>query len=252
MNMNAKRFSTLAAIAALWPSSHTHAAYIGLGGELHAQVTIDGTMRNVFRIYAVFDNPNDYLVGAFGAESVGPLIIKSNQGVSGTTGSSFVNPAGGGNLAPNIETLKVNPDAQWDSFVTVGVPVDEGSDNTGLSPGFPPQFGGQFILGNSATAMNVAWFVPGAMEQSRAGGPNGVAGKFTNGEQTISGLGVLLMQLTVNAGSGVEGTIAVAMDLAGGVAGGSNIPMQTFFMAPTAGTLLLLPLCLLSGRRGRR
>jgi hypothetical protein len=233
-------------------TAHADAAYLGLGGKLHTSVNISGTVRNVFRIYAVFDNPDDYLLGAAGSEILGPMIIRSTNNLHTGLGSNFLNPTGGGSTAPSADVIGKLPNAQWDSFATVGTAINDGLDGTGLSPGFDQQFGGEFITGNSVTAPNAAWFTKGFQEQGRAGGFNGVSGTFMNGFQQLTGMGVMLAQLTVNAGSGVEGTLAVIVDLNGGVAGGTNVPNQTFFVIPAPGALPLLTVAGLVGSRRRR
>jgi MYXO-CTERM domain-containing protein len=248
--MKVKTLSALAGLGgALICSGAADAAYLGVG--LQSQTVVaSGAARTVYRLYAVFDNPNDYLVGGAGSEQLGPISFQSLNALGTGPGSNFFNPAGGGQTAPDAEIIKKLPAAQWDTFVTVGLAIDNGTDGVGLSPGFPN------ITGNNWTQPNAAWFTEGAQEQGRAGGPNGVTGTFFGSGQSPTGLltgtGVLLAQLTVNAGGNVAGTLAVVVDLAGGVAGGSNIPNQTFNSVPAPGALALLGLAGLVGTRRRR
>jgi hypothetical protein len=227
-----------------------HADYLGLGCRLHTTVTINGTARSVWRVYAIFDNPDDYFGSMAGSELLHPLIIQSMTS-NGQLGSPFVNPVGGANKAPTADAIAANPDAQWDTFCTVGVPVSDEEDNTILSPGFTAEFGGQFITGNSTSAI-AAWLTPGPKEQARAGGPNAVNGDFFNAGSTINGMGVLAAQLTVNAGEGVRGTVIVGVSLDNGLAGGFSIPNQTFDAIPAPATIGLFALVAAFAPRRRR
>ena len=236
-----------AILCALQPA---HADYLGIGCRLHTTVTINGTARSVWRLYAIFDNPDDYFGSMAGSELFGPLVIQSMTS-TGQLGSPFVNPVGGASKAPTAAAIAANPDVEWDSFCTVGVPISDEEDNTILSPGFTAQFGGQFINGNSASAY-AAWLTPGPKEQARAGGPNMVNGAFFNAGSTINGMGVLAAQLTVNAGEGVRGTVMVGIDLAKGLAGGTPIPNQTFEAIPAPATIGLFAIIAAFAPRRRR
>jgi hypothetical protein len=233
----------------------SNAAYLGLGGQLHSAVTINGTLRAVYRLYAVFDDPNDYLNYIAGSNQLGPLTIRTRNQFETGFGSDFVNVAGG-TTAPSAELIDKLPNAQWDTFATIGVAVNDGTDQIGLSPGFP-----SFIQGNQLTGQELAWFTPGTVEQGRAGSAYAVNGTFYNsnlggGLSPVTGMGVLFAQLTVNAGSGVKGTVAVGVNLADGLAGGFGIPAQTFNIwvaVPAPGALMLLILgAPLMPRRRRR
>jgi hypothetical protein len=233
----------LAALSCSFIASHeSHAAYLGLGCQLHTIVTLSGLQKSVYRLYGVFDNPNDHLSSFAGSQILGAMTIQTFTS-TGELGGPFSNPVGGGNQAPTAKAIAANPDVEWDTFTAVGFAIDDDESSVGypaLSPGFPAEFGGQFIIGNTATTTNAAWFSP-PTEDNRAGGPNGVKSSFINGSSAISGLGVLLAQFTVNAGEGVRGTGAVGMTLASGLAGGQSLADQTFsILVPAPGAMMIL------------
>jgi MYXO-CTERM domain-containing protein len=249
--MKVKTLSALAGLGgALILSGTADAAYLGVGAQLHTTVTISGAQRSVWRVYAVFSNPDDYLTSVAGSGELGPLTIQSLNAAGTAPGSNFYQNAFGGETAPNAEVVKKSPNAAWDTFATIGVAVDDGTDATGLSPGFPTFISGNQLGPNS----NIAWFTKGAQPQGRAGA--GTVGAFINNYAAtpLVGMGVLLAQLTVNAGGNVAGTFAVGVDLAGGVAGGQSIANQSFTTAPipAPGAIALLGLAGLVGSRRRR
>lgn len=239
-------------------SQQTNAAYLGLG-ITHQTVNTGGALRSVFRVYAVFNNPDDYLTSGAGSAILGPLNIQSRNVSDTGPGSNFYNPGGSGaagNLAPS------SPDSPnyWGTYVTIGISdatqgtggtPDLPADETGLSPGFP-----NFINGTQLVSSDMAWFTAGATEQGRAG--HWGTGTFVNGGFILSGYGVQLMQLTVNAGSRVKGTLAIGVDLAGGVAGGQSIGGQTFSAPltwpppPAPGALSAFTIAAMFGPRRRR
>jgi hypothetical protein len=144
-------------------------------------------------------------------------------------------------LAYTSVVAQPNPDVEWDKFATIGMPITDEFDQSSYSPGFPNQFGGQFIIGNTGTTSDGAWFTPGASEQGRAGGHLALNSTFIHGEQTITGMGVLCGQFTVNPNDGVRGTCAVGANIAG--LGGQSIANQTFsIIVPAPGALMLLAL----------
>jgi hypothetical protein len=221
----------------------THATYIGLGTTLHTTVTVNGVSRSVFRVYAVFDDPDDYLTSCGGS----PLEIHSRNSTDTGPGSNFLNTAG--NFAPTFQQINANPDAQWDTFATIGVVVNDGSDQTWGGPPFP-----SFIDGNSLIT-STAWFTPGPQEQGRAGGPNGVKGTFYWSfiDSFIQGMGVLVMQLTVNAGDHVRGTVNLGFEL-NGVASQAIVDDEfgSFVPVPPAAAAINMFGFLLAHRRRRQ
>jgi MYXO-CTERM domain-containing protein len=252
--MKVKTLSALAGLGgALILSGGADAAYLGLGLTTQT-VVAGGAARQVYRLHAVFNNADDYLTSGAGSAILGDLVIQSRNALDTAAGGNFFNPGGtGGNTAPS-SPASLN---YWGTYVTIGIsdvtqalPTPNGSplDQTSLSPGFP-----NFIAGNQLVSSNAAWFTAGPQEQGRAG--HWSQGAFTNsaGNGNLFGFGVQLAQLTVNLGENVRGTVAVGVDLAGGLAGGQSIPGQTFNSAiPAPGALALLGLAGLVGARRRR
>ena len=195
--MKLQRAAVLAGVGALILANEASANYVGLSVELHAVVTIGGTQRAVYRVYAVFSNPDDYLLAIAGSPQGGALVIQNRNATNNAFGSGFVNPVGGGNFAPYVDTIKKLPNAQWDTFATVGVAINDGTDQTAGSPGMPV-----FISGAQLVSNSISWFTSGPMEQGRAGGPNS--------HPIGGGLGILLTQLTVKYGENVRGTVSVS------------------------------------------
>jgi hypothetical protein len=234
--MRANVVLVAATAAALCAGSNTQAAYLGVGLRMHTAVSINGALRNVIRVYAVFDEDDDFLVAIAGSGRLGPMKFQTLNSTLSGPGGNFVNPVGGGSTAPSVDLVKALPDVEWDTFATIGMAINDGTDGTGMSPGFDQQFGGQFIIGNSATVASAAWFTKGPQEQGRAGGPYAVEGAFSGSGQSptglISGKGVLFAQLTINAGNKLGGTIAVVVDNGAGIAGGTVIADQTFYYVP--------------------
>ena len=220
----------LAALSTTLIASHeTNADYMGIGTRIHTHVNVDGAWRTVHRIYAVFSDPNDYLTAGAGSDQLGALSIQSRDALDTGPGSNFYNP-GGSTIAGQVAPSSPSSPNYWGTYVTIGIsdltqaPTVNGSpvDSTSLSPGFPT-----FINGNQITNSNMAWFTPGPAEQGRAG--TGLYDYFFNGVFGFTqGWGVQLMQLTVNLGDHVKGTLAVGVSLAEGPEGGQVIPNQTF------------------------
>ena len=250
--MKVKTLSALAGLGgALILSGSADAAYLGVGLTTQT-VVAGGVARQVYRLHAVFNNPDDYLTSGAGSAILGNLVIESRNAADTAAGGNFFNPGGtASNLAPSSPA---SPN-YWGTYVTIGVSdatqgtggtPNSPADETSLSPGFP-----NFIAGNAIVSGNAAWFTAGPVEQGRAG--HWANGAFFNGGSVLNGFGVQLAQLTVNLGENVRGTLAVGVDLAGGVAGGQSIPGQTFTSAiPAPGALALLGLAGLVGARRRR
>ena len=201
-----------------------HATYLGLSTQLFTVVDVNGTLRAGYRVYAVFDNPNDYLTSAAGSATLGPLSLQSLNAEGTAPGGNFFDSMSGtpGNMATNASASAIGTFMASDSL---------------------------FLTGNSYSNSNIVWFTLGPQEQGRAGGPNGVPVLF-NGSLA---LGVMVMQLAVPAGDNVAGTIAVGVSLAG--AGGSTIANQAFTSvavpAPGAGVIAAIALIGLTKRRQR-
>jgi hypothetical protein len=211
--------------------SGAHGAYTGLSVELYSTVVAGGLPRDVYRVYANFDDENDYLTSGAGTELLGPLSIQSRNADDTGMGTIFFNP-GSGAAGQTPPSSPASPN-YWGTYVTIGVsdltqfPQAFGStsDPMSLSPGFP-----NFINGNQLVSSNAAWFTAGPQEFGRAG--------FV-GDGDLQ-LRVQLMQLSVNQGENVRGTLAIGIVEAGGLAGGVAIPNQTFNSIPAPSGLLML------------
>ena len=81
------------------------------------------------RVYAEFSEPDDMLVGVGGTADV-PLQIS-------VTGGTFNQVPFGGDLAPFAALVAVFPSLALDTFVTIGIDMNDGTDDTLLVPGWP-------------------------------------------------------------------------------------------------------------------
>jgi len=228
------------AAALLIASNQASASYQYLQTTLYTTVSAGGQSRDVFRIYAHFSNPNDYMTVVAGSPTVGNLVIQNLDSGLANLGSGFFNPGGSSsNKAPYQSQIDSNPDLEWGTFATLGVPIgDMGSgpsstDVTSFTPGFPT-----FINGNTLNTNNAAWYTPGVW-------PQGQASYINSGPDTD--LDVLIMQLAVNQGERVRGTVSVS-----GFSSGSSFIMngQTFDSGvPAPGGLGALTLAAFFGSR---
>jgi hypothetical protein len=175
------------------------------------------------------------------------MIIESRNASDTGAGGQFINPLGGLATAPYYAYL--GSQVEWDSFVDIGLaswgdpngPASQLVDGTGLSPGF-----GGLPNSGSINTDNAGWFVTGPQPQGQAG----------NSPQFGQNWGVLIMQLTVNAGNNVRGTVNVGGINNTPLAGGTTFAatQQTFnsFDVPAPGVLALVGLAGLVGTRRRR
>jgi hypothetical protein len=160
------------------------AAFMYLSMQHYATVDTNLGARDVYRLYAVFSAPDDR-VYFWGTGSQQPTtIIESGP----CTSSAFFQLPGPSIRAPQQRTIDQNPDAQWDTFATIGVSIAEQGipyDQTVLSPGFPP-----FISGNIFSSDFALVGIAPSAPQCRA--------DFTgDGDPQLR---VLLMQATVLPG----------------------------------------------------
>jgi len=98
-------------------------------------------------IYAEFDNPDDHIVAVAGTAAA-PLSLDV------VVGHFYQHPPHGEETAPIPALIGLFPSLAYDTFVTIGVRVDDGTDATMLTPGWPEV--GEDGL---ADATNLAWFV---------------------------------------------------------------------------------------------
>jgi hypothetical protein len=196
--MSLNRFATGGVFACiLMVGGNAGGMYLGVSTQLHTTVTVGGTSRNIYRVYALFDNSTDFVTAVAGSDGVGNMVIRSRNSSDTAAGSNFYNPSS------SVETAPPAPDGsvEYGTFATIGISLASqgsgpgGTDQTGVTPGFP-----SFINGNQLNSNNMAWFTPGPTEQGRAG-------YMGDGDAELR---VLLMQLTVNAGDHVRSTFAVA------------------------------------------
>jgi hypothetical protein len=106
----------------------------------------------VYRFYAQFTDPGDRLIGV-AASAANPISISPF--------SVLYQAPFGGHLAPSTDVIAKFPLTQWDTFVTVGVAKNDGTDQTFTTPGFP-----QLPVNNNTS---MAWLVPA---NSNQGAPN--------------------------------------------------------------------------------
>jgi hypothetical protein len=191
----------------------------------------------VYRVYAEFTNPTDRVDAWYGT-SDHPFVIQNVLADGSTFGTGFTNFGGvGGTLPPEVPGSSLD----WDTWATIGVTYGDEAGPDGNqaqpSPGFPV-----FISGNSVSSSNASIVIPPTAPQGRA--DFRVIGNDTN-------LRVLLMQLVVNVGEHVRGTINVDGQIG---APGSYTPFsargQTFSSVPAPGGLAALAVAgIVCGRR---
>lgn len=236
------------------------ADYTGLSVALHDTVQINGNPFSVYRVYANFTDPGDRLVyGGSADPQTAPCLIESRNGDDSAPGGDFYNWGGPAtHTSPSSAVVAVVPEAQWDTFVTIGVSLSDQSpygDQTWLTPGFPG------IAGNTADLNNAAWFTTPTFDHDNnpatpeIAPPQSVAGWTGDGDDELR---VLMIQLTVPQGDNVRGIMSLAYFPPIGGGGGQsviNIPFQSFnsftIPAPSALSLLALGTLGLLGRRRR-
>ena len=219
--------------------SAARADYVDLAVILESagQITFAGP-RDVYRVYAEFTNPTDRVDAWYGTPDH-PFTIQNVLANGTSLGTGFQNFGGiGGTLPPEVPGSVLD----WDTWATIGVAyLDEAApDYLNVTPGFPT-----FISGNSVTADNASVFL------SDTTAPQGRADFRVIGNDTA--LRVLLMQLVVNVGEHVRGTINVDGQIG---APGSYTPFsavgQTFSSVPGPGGLAALVVAgIVCGRRRR-
>jgi hypothetical protein len=190
VNVAARRRSFILSIAAptLAITTTVTADYQGLQVQLHTSTVLGGASRDVYRVYAMFSDPEDYVNGVFGSPTLGNMTIRTLSSTGTPPGGSFVNvnaPGGGGATAPQAGAIVANPPLQWDTFVTIGLAVVPSgvTDVTTLSPGFTG-------IGNvpALDTNNAGWFLLGSgITQGSAG--NGIVFCQLRGNETIPSLG---------------------------------------------------------------
>lgn len=201
-------------------------SYIGAGWEMAGY---DATALDTYRVYATFDDALGVITAV--GDSSGLFELTSRDGsffnASSPTAGDFPNN-------PALWPLPGFEDGQWDTFVTIGsdgepVPVTAGA------PGFTTQAAG---LTGDTFLNNSGWFVSGFPPQ----------GDATDGR-------VLVAQLTVAEGIGVDGRNWRVSGLTESGNSNSSFDILSDFSAPTIpapGAVALLGLAGLVSRRRRR
>jgi hypothetical protein len=233
------------------------ADYDGLTIEMHTSVDVNGSMYDVWRLYANFTNPGDRLVTGFGSPTLGAITLQTRNSNDTDFGNPFLR-VGGLVTAPSQDQIDNNPAAQWSTFVTLGVSIRDQApllfgDMTMLTPGFVP------IEGVNWSQSNQAWFTfPTFDHDSNPNTPHEppvqtVAGWQGDGDALNR---VLMAQLTVQSGENVRGTINLAWFHA--IGGGGQFELQesvqTFnsFIVPGPSVLAALGMMTLMARGRRR
>ena len=224
-------FIALSGASTLLAGSNALAAYLGVG-LTHETHVAGGVARSVYRVYAVFDDPNDYLLGGSGTNEH-PLSIYTinNNGTPST--ATFFNPGGSfGNTAPSTPGSAT----YWGTYVTIGISdITQGTggtpsspaDETVLSPGFP-----NFISGSQLTNGDMSWFSKGPVEQGRAGHwpKNFFFNAYSGGG--FNGYGVQLAQITVNLAQSLYGEFNVTVMSNGDVFTDNCVQITTLLSPP--------------------
>jgi hypothetical protein len=175
-------------LAAIWAAA-ARSEFLGL---LAQEKTDPGAAELGLRLcnaYAVFDDPQDRLAAVAGEAANRSVLVIETDDPGG-----FFQHLLGGDTAPTAQFIEFFPDLAYDTFVTIGVKVDDGTDQTRLAVLWPGFRGGALIVDNSA------WFVtPGAPQA--APGPDGrvLIGQFTVGMgYGVSGQGIELVWVAGN------------------------------------------------------
>lgn len=227
-----------------------HADYQGLSVERHTTVNIAGITRDVYRVYANFDDPGNHLTALSGSPNLGVMTIESRNSIDSGPGSNFFNSPLVGNRPPTQEVIDLDADAAWDSFYTIGISVADQApygDQMQFTPGFPS------LVGNLVTTGNGGWSAFPSLDHDGDPGtplipsPQTLAGFLGDGDPFLR---VMMLQLTVNAGDHVRGTMTVSVRLHVSQTGFS-IPNQTFSNFPSPGALTVFALAALRWSRRR-
>jgi hypothetical protein len=180
--------------------------YTGLSIDHHASVVIGGSDYDVYRVYANFSDPAIAWSSASEARHTAPMTVQARNFNDSDFGNPFFNVPGH-TTAPSQFDISGNPDVEWDTFVTIGTPIADlpfDGDHTLLTPGFTP------ISGTNWSINNAGWYLtPTYDHDSNPGTPEippeqSVAGWTGDGDLQNR---VMMMQLTVNAGDNVRGTL---------------------------------------------
>jgi MYXO-CTERM domain-containing protein len=200
-----------------------------------------GGPRTIYHVYANFTAGADrVLTWGIGGVNFGPGGINNLNAAGSGPGLGFTNVGAAGAGTPSSP----GSTRDWDTYATLGVrylsQLPAGADAPAYSPGFPA-----FITGTSLVvpASGMATFITPDPVNT-----HGQADFINSGSDDATR--VLLMQLVVNTGDHVEGTIGLVWDTTG--AGGVVASGLSFTTVPAPGALALLGLAGLVGSRRRR
>jgi hypothetical protein len=183
--------SMLAAAAAAL-SQPASGAFLAVTPELVAQPTIAGVEYDVYRVYVEVSSPSD-TVELVSGNAANPVLI-AGGGVAGFYQNTTFK-GGGGDFEPNSVLFALDPDLEWDTFVTIGTPVFVASSG-------PTQF--------------VAFDTPG-FQCDRLMLTNGGWYRVPGDPLTAAGddLRVLIGQFTIPRGAALSGSLRVTGDFDG-------------------------------------
>lgn len=237
MHMKVKTLSLLAGAGALMLTSIASASFTGLSIEHHANWSNLGTDYDVYRVYANFDGSG--IVGFWGgAPDYGPFSIATKGGSnfyqSGFAGSALPQQGFNADGSPNALYAAFADDFNHSSFLTIGVAAGYSQQTDigevfQLTPGFSPSLNGTSVGGIGGVVTN-------------PGGPNSMS---VNGQ-------VLLAQLTVVAGEGINGENITLSGQANGESFEATGLSFSTVVVPAPGALALLGIAGLVGTRRRR
>ncbi len=173
--MNAKNLFLNFILLAILPFSG-FAAYTGLSSEIVAVDAISGYV--TWRIYAEFDDPADQMVALYGYDTA-PMHFN-------TAGDFYQNPLGGStSLNINPGTFVLDPDLEYDSWITVGYQDQIGSAMQVLGFDFTDFEAGNNWLTNDVVGGSVFNF-PGDPFSSPVAGRVLFAQLTTSGDMDLS------------------------------------------------------------------
>ncbi len=207
-----------------WADQPLRADFIGLTTDFNVvrgSADVLGGGHLTWRIYAIFDDPNDVLWSVRGTPDNPMNIQVNNQG-------TFYQDPVGADRAVSTTLYSLFPSLEFDSFVTIGEPGPF-NDSTFLSPwpGFTDDFlGGTFIGWHRSISDPQAWAV--------------------NGRQDLGGFGILIGQFTHDTPqgqsdiNGIRFEALILHDVIGGGAAQSTYVSQFFIVLPGPGGAALL------------
>ena len=207
----------------------------------------DGNLRDLWRVYAHFDDPNDRMTAIGVAIDGTPMTVENVLADGVTPGSGLYEPLfgtqadGGGPIANGTTGWTQNPTGlTYDTYMTIG-------NEAGYTPLIDPKTGDPYFFGwGLGLAPNWAdgtsWFINNAAFVTIPAAPYG--------EPDGNGR-VLVAQFNVADGEHIQGFANIIWGNVG-LAGGGFVTEVFFTSIPAPGTLALLGLAGLFGVRRRR